>query len=266
MPSLLGIDAAWTLKQPSGVALVAGEPGSWRLIAAESSYQRFLAGADRGQEAEERPSGGLPDAAALLSAAKALTGAPVDVVAIDMPLALSPITARRVSDNAVTRAYGARWCGTHSPNATRPGRISDELRAGFEAAGYRLQTSSFNAPGLIEVYPHPALVELAREEKRLPYKAANARKYWRDKTPDERRVMLLEQWAKIVRLLEEQIGDVETMLPRLEPAQRGWQLKAYEDVLDAVVCAWVAACVMEGRAQYFGDADSSIWIPSPMSS
>jgi hypothetical protein len=41
--AVLGIDAAWTLSQPSGVALVAETPNAWRLVAADASYQRFHA-------------------------------------------------------------------------------------------------------------------------------------------------------------------------------------------------------------------------------
>jgi hypothetical protein len=45
---------------------------------------------------------------ALLCGAEALACVPVGLVAIDMPLSLEPIVGRRVSDNAVSSAYGAR--------------------------------------------------------------------------------------------------------------------------------------------------------------
>ena len=35
-----------------------------------------------------------------------------------------------------------------------------------------------------------------------------------------------------------------------------------EDALDAVVCAWVGVCALEGRAKAYGDPDSAIWVPS----
>ena len=40
-------------------------------------------------------------------------------------------------------------------------------------------------------------------------------------------------------------------------------LKAFEDQLDAVVCAWVGVCALEGRARAYGDAESAIWVPHP---
>ena len=132
MRAVLGIDAAWTITQPSGVALAVERSNGWRMIAAAASYQRFHAQADRRQPPEQRPSGSKPDAMALLLSASVLCGAPLDLVAIDMPLALTPIVGRRLADDEVSRAYGARKCGTHTPGPKRPGRLSDALREGFE--------------------------------------------------------------------------------------------------------------------------------------
>jgi hypothetical protein len=46
MRAVLGIDAAWTLSQPSGVAVMNETSTGWRLVAAEASYQRFDARAN----------------------------------------------------------------------------------------------------------------------------------------------------------------------------------------------------------------------------
>ena len=264
MLAILGIDAAWTLTQPSGVALVAKHPTGWRLTAAEPSYQNFLARTDRSLLAEERPSGSPPDASALLASAAMLSGGAIDIVAVDMPLARSPIVERRFSDNEVSRAYGDRKCGTHSPSAKRPGRMSDELNQRFKREGYPLQTVAFKTPGLIEVYPHPALVELADAKERLPYKASKVGVYWPElKERQERRERLYQQWDWIVDLLEREVAGVAAALPRLGVDASGVKLKAYEDVLDAIVCAWVGICALEGRAKPFGDENSAIWIPGP---
>jgi predicted RNase H-like nuclease len=162
------IDAAWTLLQPSGVAVATETSTGWHLIGAAASYQHFLALADTGLAREAHPCGSTPQADKLLAAALILLGQRVDLVAIDMPLSHVPITGRGTSDNAVSRAYGARKCGTHTPSVLRPGSISDDLQASFTTCGYPLQTLEINTPGLIEVYPHPALVELASAQERLP--------------------------------------------------------------------------------------------------
>jgi predicted RNase H-like nuclease len=267
MRSVLGIDAAWTETQPSGVALVEEVSSGWRLVAVETSYARFHAlagGPDAGG-----PSGSRPVATSLIETCERLTGRPPDVVAIDMPLSLEPIVRRRASDLAVSRAYGAKKCATHSPSAERPGKISDTLREAFADCGYRLQIAAnpsvpyLETPALIEVYPHPALVELTSAAQRLPYKISKAKKYWpRLVGPAERRKKLLEVWTEIAAALEQQIGGVTTRLPAIGATASGLDLKAHEDALDAVVCAWVGVCVLEGSAEAFGDTDSAIWIPA----
>jgi predicted RNase H-like nuclease len=173
MQAVPGIDAAWTPAQPSGVALAVCGTESWELLTAESSYRRFCARAQNAALDEIHARGSLPVAGELLAWCRALCGRLPDLVAIDMPLSLVPIAGRRESDNEVSRAYGARKCGTHTPGAVRPGKISDDLRKDFDKAGYPLQTDAIAPPGLIEVFPHPALVELANAERRLPYKRAN---------------------------------------------------------------------------------------------
>jgi hypothetical protein len=75
--------------------------------------------ADSRQPTEPRPSGSSPDAPALLASASILCGRPVDLVAIDMPLALTPINTRRVADDAVSRAYGGRKCGPRAKPSER---------------------------------------------------------------------------------------------------------------------------------------------------
>ena len=168
MQVVLGIDAAWTLSQPSGIALAVNEGKDWQLVALSPSYQAFHARAAGEPWRERRPCGSRPDASELLASSLTLAGWPVDLVAVDMPLAHEPITARRAADNAVSRAYGARKCGTHTPSALRPGLISDQLKAEFERAGYPLQTTSISPPGLIEVYPHPALCGARQSARTTP--------------------------------------------------------------------------------------------------
>ncbi|MFN4231171.1 DUF429 domain-containing protein [Parvibaculum sp.] len=261
MRAVLGIDAAWTLTQPSGVALATNRGGRWCLTTAVPSYQSFLALADRSLKAEPRPSGSAIDVPALLAAAETLAGSSVDLIAVDMPLAHSSIVGRRTSDNIISRIYGGRKCSTHSPSSLRPGRVSDELRKGFARSGYPLQTIRIDGPGLIEVYPHPALVELTDAPERLPYKVSKAGKYWKSATPMQRRTNLVAQWDKIAVALDEELSGVSAAFPNLGPSASGWSMKALEDMLDAVVCAWVGICAIEGRAAPFGDEDSAIWVP-----
>lgn len=194
MTTVLGVDAAWTKTQPSGVALVENTGSYWRLIAVAASYLNFIYGSEHPINEQRRPLPSVIDLRSVLDAAASMnSNGSVDLIAIDMPLARTPIVVRRSADDAVSRAYGAKKCGTHSPNAIHPGLISDAFREACEADGYPLLTKHVSTPGLIEVYPHPALVELTGAIERLPYKVSKTRSYWRSETPVNRRIRLLDQ-------------------------------------------------------------------------
>jgi predicted RNase H-like nuclease len=201
--------------------------------------------------------GSRPDPEAILAAA----GVPIDLVAIDMPLSMVPIVGRRISDNLISSLYGSRHAGTHTPSSIRPGKLSDQLRVGFDEIGFPLLTSRSSIPALIEVYPHPALIELAAAARRLPYKHGKAGKYWPEDTPAGRRQRLFGVWTQIVGLLDKRIEGVAAALPMPTLDCRGHEMKAFEDSLDAVICAWVGTCVLDGKARPYGDTESAIWIP-----
>ncbi|MDP9375345.1 MAG: DUF429 domain-containing protein [Chloroflexota bacterium] len=162
MPAVLGIDAAWTATEPTGVALIRGEGSDWRCVALAPSYDAFVALASgKSVDWQMTAGGAAPEPGTMLAAAERLLGDErVAVAAVDMPLATLPITARRAADGAVSRAFSGRGCGTHSPSPERPGSISTRLAEGFAARGYPLATAATppgTAPRLVEVYPHPAL-------------------------------------------------------------------------------------------------------------
>lgn len=255
--AVLGIDAAWTINHPSGVALVAEHDDGWELIGAASSYGEF-------QDASRlaAPTGSRCDPAALLSCSNMLCGGPVSVVAVDMPLARSLISRRRPCDNAISRMFGRAKCGTHSPSALRPGPVSVALHDGFARAGYALCTTTLAAPCVIEVYPHPALLALCDASVRIPYKAAKVGRYWPELSSSGRRSRLYEQWSNIVQRLDREISGVAPSFPLPALNASGIAIKAYEDRLDAVVCAWVGICALKGRALAIGDEDAAIWVPA----
>jgi len=107
------------------------------------------------------------------------------------------------------------------------------------------------------------LVEFARAPMRLKYKVANARACWPGHTPTERRGFLFQQWKIVMAVLDARLPGVLDALPAPRSDAIGFELKAYEDMLDAVVCACVAICVLEGEALPYGDDTSAIWIPQP---
>jgi len=249
--AVLGIDAAWTAGRPDGIALLLHDGATARLLDVAPSAAAFCGA----------PRTAVPSWLEVVARAAALAGRRPDVVAVDMPLARGPITGRRAADDALARAFARCRLGVHSPTASRPGPVADRLHGAFEAMGYTLatvDTAPGTLPALIEVYPHAALLALLGVDRRVAYKLARARRYWPEADPAERRRRLRGEWERILRGLEDGIAGV---CGRLDP--HTGPMKAFEDMLDAVVCAWAGLRFAEGAARAFGDADAAIWVPDP---
>ncbi len=266
---VLGVDAAWTRTQPSGVALVSRDELGWRCVAVAPSYQQFVALSEGTPvDWDHRPVGSAPDPTALIAAATILAGAPPDLVTVDMPLARTPVTRRRAADDAVSRAFGGQGCSTHTPSAERPGRISETVRDGLATLGYPLATAAVpvgTRSCTLEVYPHPALLRLVNAAYRVPYKVAKVHAYRKPhESPPEGWRNLREQWRLVLAALSVHVHDLPA--PLLEAASdesaRASRLKRFEDALDALVCAWVGARFLEGAAVAYGDEDAAVWCPT----
>jgi predicted RNase H-like nuclease len=256
MAAVLGIDAAWTKHNPSGFALIEKVGAHWRLRVAAPNIEGFA----RGCGMELANEAGLDFAIAC--AEYALGGCLPDLIAVDMPLSRNPIVGRRASDRGVSSRFGAAKCATHSPSAERPGKVSDQLHEDCRRKGYRLKTAtSPQSPlALAEIYPHPALLRLMDAKERVPYKVAKTTRYWPDASLDERLLRVRGELRKIARRLDEVIAGV---LPHVdvEAPQTFSALKSVEDMIDAIVSAWIGTTVLENNAEAFGDEDSAIWVP-----
>ena len=263
---VLGIDAAWTAHQPSGVALVQGKGNHWHCLALAPSYSTFLDLAsgqpwDPGLKAR----GSTPDPEAMLHASQKITSQTVSCVSIDMPLATTPIQRRRVADTAISRRFGTRGCAVHSPSAERPGAIADQLRSELETLNCRLHTTDNdqNLPALIEVYPHVALLGLLKRDYRIPYKVSRSLKYWKAEqlTARERITRLLHEFQGIKASLDKHISGIPLIIPEVDEVQTLASLKTIEDMLDALVCAWMGIEHLAGRTRGLGDRSAAIWVP-----
>ena len=264
---VLGIDAAWTAHQPSGIALVRRQGESWRCVALAPSYTSLIALATGiPVDWSARAQGSQPQMPALLRAAEQLGAGRVDLIAFDMPLSTQPIGHRRQEDRAISRIFGNRGCAVHSPTAQRPGAIADGIRHDLEDCGYGLQTVAAQPGpgGLIEVYPHVALLALLESKYRVPYKVSRSLQYWRKEqlSVNERIGRLLAEFGRIRDGLAQQIQDINLPLPQSTEVQSLSALKPLEDCLDALVCAWVAIEHLQGRTRGLGDASAAIWCPT----
>ena len=264
---VLGIDAAWTAHHSSGIALVQRTKAGSKCLAVAPSYDSFLALASgQALDPEQKPKGSMPEPAALLQASKRLSGAEVSCVSVDMPLATTPITCRRAADTAIASRFGARGCAVHSPSAERPGAIADQLRADFAALGVPLHTSDSDqlSPALIECYPHVALLALLNRNYRVPYKVSRSAQYWKAEQPSmaERIRRLLAEFTAIYQALSQRISDIPLSLPQPSEVTTLASLKPVEDMLDALICAWIGIEHLEGRTAGLGDATAAIWVPA----
>ncbi|MGH7598919.1 MAG: DUF429 domain-containing protein, partial [bacterium] len=171
---VLGVDAAWTAHHPAGVALVkVPKRDRPRLLRVARSYKEFCGMNDNsGIDWSTKVHGSEPDIPALLAVCKKIAGAVPNVIALDIPIGPQFITGRRAADRMVTSAYISRKAGTHSPTANRPGPISRMLFEQLSGCSFEWlhakSTISQNKKShvFIEVYPHPAIIELLGLDER----------------------------------------------------------------------------------------------------
>jgi predicted RNase H-like nuclease len=266
MTVILAVDAAWTINEPSGVALVAKKDGVWRALCVAPSYDAFVSCS--GYTAIDWEAGNflgsMPDFHLLLAAARTMSSTVVDLIVVDMPLSTVPIAGRRVADNSISLSFGAFGCATHSPTSERPGRLSADVVRQLHNLGFPLATLADNCGtlrGVIETYPHPALLKLLRCDYRVPYKVSKSRRYWPNMDIRARIKMLLAEFTRIYQALSKTFGDSGLDLPCASKVQTLAALKRYEDALDALVCAWVGVMYVEERAKPYGDSRAAIWVP-----
>jgi predicted RNase H-like nuclease len=254
--AVLGVDAAWTLSHASGVALIARRSSRWQCLRLAANYCEFV----RGTCSESPISTAIPVTRMLIACQNLLDGRLPGVVAVDMPIGNVSIIGRRSADDQVSREFGHAACSVHSPTAARPGAVSAVFVQGFQAARYQCDFGAgVPAGALIEVYPHVALLALAQTERRLPYKVTKTATYWKGVPIQERRRRLISQWREIVRLLSGRIDGIDLTLPNEDATAA--TLKGVEDMIDALVCAWVGSLYLDRAASPLGDAASAIWVP-----
>jgi predicted RNase H-like nuclease len=180
------------------------------------------------------------------------------LVAFDAPLIVANPSGRRPCEAQLSAVFGKYDAGTHPSNTRRP-EFADGGRALRLSKRLDLDTdpSSTHARRAIEVYPHPATIALFGLDRTIKYKHKPGRS-----------LHLLR--AELLRLLGH-IEALETADPPLwvrpsaawrsdrlavEAATRKSALKQVEDVVDAVLCAYIArfAGARPADTTVYGDA------------
>lgn len=214
----VGVDLAWSSRNPSGVAVMEGDELGARVmdVRTVSTDEEILDVVRRAAKPDQ----------------------PV-FVAIDAPLVVPNKTGRRKAEEFVGMVFGQYEAGAHPANRrllAKNGKVrGEELVKALVESGVKhdprwkpLERSR----KCFEVYPHPAMVALFRLGRTLKYKPRKGRSYE-------------DRWAafrKYQRLLGK-LPDVrlpKDLLERDVEGLKASKLKGFEDRLDATFCAYIA--------------------------
>ncbi len=231
----VGVDLAWSAHRPSGVLALdwdgtSARPVAWDALTGVGAIVDFIA----------RTAGGGPA-----------------LVAVDAPLLVPNETGTRPGDRALSREYRPREAGAYPANRRRlgPDVVGEVLVAKLRDHGFTLSPlvrRRAKVRQVVEVYPHPAQVELFGLPKTLKYKARPGRTLEGRRRELQRLRDLLGTLARRKPALR-----AKGLLEELDPwGLRGRPLKRVEDLLDALVCAYVALHLWywgEGGYRAFGD-------------
>jgi pyridoxamine 5'-phosphate oxidase len=177
----------------------------------------------------------LDDPAEVVRWVEAQAG-PDAVVGIDAPIVIPNATGMRTADRLAQALYGKFHAGAYPASRARTfwqrtTRLSSALaKLGFQH-GDQMQPKS-RGRYQIEVHPHAASVQLFGLDQIVKYKKGTLAA--RAKALRGFRALLLEHLPRLTPRLE-----IDT-LPSI-PSSGGKALKAVEDQLDAVLCAYIAA-------------------------
>jgi predicted RNase H-like nuclease/diadenosine tetraphosphate (Ap4A) HIT family hydrolase len=234
--SYIGVDLAWKSDQnPSGLAAAVGDSNGAELVEAQASAK------------------GLDAVLAFVRAHLAEH----TVIAIDAPLIITNKTGQRACERIVAKRFGRYKAGAHPSNLTLyPDPASVRLAGALARLGFVHPDTSMTLGDkprvMIEVYPHPAMVVLFGLDERLRYKKGTV--------PDRRRGL-----ARLGTLLQERLTAGPPALSGIRrylcdsATLSGQVLKAYEDLLDAVFCTYLALHARHygvERNELIGDGES----------
>lgn len=235
---LAGIDLAWACtKNPTAIAVGAYDGGALQVNHVHASVQTVDGIVNR------------------LLDSDGLTG-----VAIDASLIIPNVTGQRVCERELSAHYGKRGASCHASNLTLyPAAASVALSMKLEEHGFNhLGTGKWQ----IECYPHPAIIEIFGLSERLKYKKGRVT----EKKAGQKQLASFISGLSTSSILPLRPGSAvqEFIDPAHIDALRGKALKSNEDMLDAIICLYVAGLYAIGaRHRVFGDtSEGYIWVPA----
>ena len=173
------------------------------------------------------------------------------IIAVDAPTIIANPTGMRLADKLTHKHFGRYHAGCYPANLSRPfAQKTVEFGLSLEARGF-VHAPTIEAQKLgryqIEVFPHPATINLFQLERILKYKKGKLA---------ERQLELMKLCQYIIDILPTlkpslNLTNTENKNPRSSAFISGSKLpelptsiatlKALEDQLDALLCAYIGA-------------------------
>ncbi len=230
----IGLDLAWSARNKSGGAAIEDEGGRARWLGACEA---------------------LGDDQEVLAFVKGTVGSEKALVAIDAPLIVPNAEGSRPVDREITRLFARYHAGCYPAYRNRPGSCTRGEGIVGALAQYGIKQDPYvqtraNESRVFEVYPHPATISLFHLETTIQYKPRPER------TTAFRRCELLRLRGYLQGLVRaEPALSLPSAIASAELADLGpAALKRHEDLLDAIVCAYIAY-----YAWYWGPAGYQVY-------
>lgn len=231
----VGIDLAWGERRPSGVAVLTLRDGCLQEAVPTCTVQT-----------DEQ----------ICEILGAFSDAEVLSVAVDAPLIVPNRTGERPVEGLMRRRFARQHAGCHPANRQLlgdPPRGERLCRLLGERLGIRVDTASPQREPcrvVFEVYPHAALVKLFCLPRILEYKARKGRSL-------ASRREQMQEYIHLLGTLSEPTLCLPAWMAEIPPV-----LKPFEDKVDALFCAWLAARAWYVGGEVLGDLETgSIWLP-----
>lgn len=160
------------------------------------------------------------------------------MIAVDAPTLIPNITGSRLPDKLTHKYFGKYHAGCYPANQNLPfAQRTINFGLELESRGFvHAPTITPQQPGRyqIEVFPHPAIINLFQLERILKYKKGRI---------NERRLELIKLQNYILDILPTLTPSLSSLsiCGSLKIPTTGVELKAVEDKLDSLICAYVAA-------------------------
>lgn len=213
----IGVDLAWSSRNPTGVSILEISKGKLYFKTAEI----------------------LDTNQSIVDFILKHTNQEDSIISIDAPLIVPNQEGRRYAEHLVSTLFRKYHAGAHPSNRKRLSQWTGDIRGetlsklleeqGFKHSPYiekKEKTKKF-----FEVFPHPSMVVLFNLDKIIKYKAKPKRDYefrWREFKTYQKHLKSLK-----IKFPKEVIDKEVTKL-------KGKALKNYEDILDSIFCAYLS--------------------------